>query len=283
MTPAHLSPFKYSHISTRLSLRWLPEEPFENTDTLVLMVGEWYVDLRVDKQSGRLDWAIAGQCFLKATNPRTWAPGHLFNSGMTQLTASAGRIVFTHDIDSNNNFNVSDPCPFIPLPNGDDLETGTMSRPDVPGTPLTDYEEVWRYLPPASDGQASGPLVAWVLESDDGDELVGQRRVIKTFLGRIGDRYLALQQDQMHTTGTDWRVKISGGEVSARSEVWCGGHWEHKYALGVNQDLLPSISKDFDGLDQASWEKVGQRVRVGGRRYIVRAFEKAETQKSSKL
>lgn len=74
MAATHLSPFKNSHISTRLSLRWLPEEPFENTDTLVLMVGEWYVDLRVDKRSGHLDWAIAGQCLLKATNPRTRAP-----------------------------------------------------------------------------------------------------------------------------------------------------------------------------------------------------------------
>lgn len=59
-----------SFISTRLSLRWLPEEPFENTDTLVLMVGEWYVDLRVHKQSGKLDWAIAGQCLLEDVNPR---------------------------------------------------------------------------------------------------------------------------------------------------------------------------------------------------------------------
>lgn len=63
--------FKDAQISTRLSLRWLPEDPFENTDTLVLMVDEWYVDLRIDKQSGALDWAIAGQCLLKAINPRT--------------------------------------------------------------------------------------------------------------------------------------------------------------------------------------------------------------------
>lgn len=187
-----------------------------------------------------------------------------------------GRIVFTHEIDSNNNFNVSDPCPFIPLPNGDDLETGTMSRPDVPGTPLTDYEEVWRYLPPTSDDQASSPLLAWILESDDGDDRVGQFRISKIFLGRIGNRYLALQQDQMHTTRTDWQVKISDGEVSARSEVWCGDHWEQKYVLGVNEDLLPSMSRDFHGLGQASWGKVGQRVFVGGRRYIVRAFERAD-------
>lgn len=48
----------------------MPEPPFENTDTLVLIVGEWYVDLRIDKQSGGLDWAIAGQCLQQNTDPR---------------------------------------------------------------------------------------------------------------------------------------------------------------------------------------------------------------------
>jgi hypothetical protein len=46
--------------STRLSLRWVPEIPEENTDTIVLSVGEWFVDLRMDKESGAIDWAMAG-------------------------------------------------------------------------------------------------------------------------------------------------------------------------------------------------------------------------------
>lgn len=190
-----------------------------------------------------------------------------------------GRLVFTHDIDSNNNFNVSDPCPFIPLPNGDDLETGTMSRPDVPGTPLTNYEEIWRYLSPVSVGQMSSSAVAWILESDDGDHdgdgPANQRQVNKTFLGRIGDKYLALAQAQTHTTGPDRHVKVSGGEVSARSEVWRGDHWEANYGLGSGQHALPSMLRDFDLVDQASWNKEGQGVVVGDRRYIVRAFEQA--------
>jgi hypothetical protein len=61
-----------SYASTRVSLRWLPEPPFENTETLVLTVGEWYVDLRVDKGSGALDWAIAGECTVKDVNPRMY-------------------------------------------------------------------------------------------------------------------------------------------------------------------------------------------------------------------
>lgn len=61
-----------SHASTRVSLRWLPEPPFENTETLVVTVAEWYFDLRVNKQSGTVDWAIAGQCLLKDVNPRMY-------------------------------------------------------------------------------------------------------------------------------------------------------------------------------------------------------------------
>lgn len=48
-------------LSTRVSLRWPPEPAFENTDTLVMSVGNWYVDLRVDRATGTIDWAIAGE------------------------------------------------------------------------------------------------------------------------------------------------------------------------------------------------------------------------------
>lgn len=51
-------------------MRWGSETPFETTDTLVITVGEWYVDLRVDKQSGELDWALAGECIQESKNPR---------------------------------------------------------------------------------------------------------------------------------------------------------------------------------------------------------------------
>jgi hypothetical protein len=51
-------------------MRWGSETPFETTDTLVITVGEWYVDLRVDKQSGKLDWALAGECIQEGKSPR---------------------------------------------------------------------------------------------------------------------------------------------------------------------------------------------------------------------
>lgn len=59
-----------SRLSTRVSLRWLPDPPFENTDTLVMSVGEWYVDLRIDQKTNDIDWAIAGQRLVESEEPR---------------------------------------------------------------------------------------------------------------------------------------------------------------------------------------------------------------------
>lgn len=155
-----------------------------------------------------------------------------------------------------------------------------MRRPDMPGTPLTDYEEVWRYLPAISDKRSSDPLVAWILESDDGGQPVGQRQISKTFLGRIGDRYLALQQEQIHTRGQTadgvHQTKIHGGEVSARSEMWSGERWEKICTLGSNACQLPSISKGFESVNQQSWPEVGKKVTLSARQYIVRAFESGQ-------
>ncbi|KAJ5389105.1 uncharacterized protein N7496_000173 [Penicillium cataractarum] len=225
-----------SRALTRVSLRWLPEPPFENTETLVLMVGEWYVDLRVDKQSGALDWAIAGQCLLKDTDPR--------------------RIVFTHTIDSNGNFNVSNPCPFIPLLNGYDLETGAMPRPDVPGKPVTEYEEVWRYLSKKEIGMGEMEKpIAWILESEEDVASHYLQGGTTTFLARIEGRHLALQQMRTDDRGkpgdSDWEENITGGEVI-------------------------SIASDFDCHVQYSWAFTGQKVTVKDRRYVVRAFDVAD-------
>ncbi|RHZ58539.1 hypothetical protein CDV55_100070, partial [Aspergillus turcosus] len=58
-----------SSLSTRISLRWLPDPAFENTDTIVLSLMGWYVDLRVDKPTGKIDWAIAGQRIVESQEP----------------------------------------------------------------------------------------------------------------------------------------------------------------------------------------------------------------------
>ncbi|RMJ23376.1 hypothetical protein PHISP_05762 [Aspergillus sp. HF37] len=186
-----------------------------------------------------------------------------------------GLIVFTHEIDSHHNFNVSDPCPFIALPNGDDLETGTMPRPDMPGAPMTGYEEVWRYLPPHEGPEGPGNGFSWILESDDGDLGEGQFHIQKVFLARICGTYLALHQGQTRVrtqTAQGWAVKVSGGDVSARREEWIGHRWEEKCTLGSNSGDLLSMAKGFDKKSQSSWYP-GAMVNVGGHRYIVQAFE----------
>jgi hypothetical protein len=56
-----LSKGKHAYsLSSRVSIRWPPEDPYENTDTTVLSVNNFFVDLRVEKDTKKLDWAIAG-------------------------------------------------------------------------------------------------------------------------------------------------------------------------------------------------------------------------------
>ncbi|KAJ5656952.1 hypothetical protein N7507_008902 [Penicillium longicatenatum] len=166
--------------STRISLRWLPEPAHETTDTIVMSVKDWYLDLRMDKQTQKIDWAIAGQ-----------------------------RIVESQEPHSHDAFESVDCGTFVSLTNGDDLETGSMPRPDLPGAPDTEYEEVWRELPFRQGPEGKGKGISWVLESDDGDlgEREGEVTVVKTFLGRIWGTYLALQQKQVHVRRKD----ASGG------------------------------------------------------------------------
>jgi Protein HRI1 len=56
-------------LSQRVSIRWPPEEAYENTDTTVLSVNNFFVDLRVEKQTRKLDWAIAGVRLVDPTDP----------------------------------------------------------------------------------------------------------------------------------------------------------------------------------------------------------------------
>ncbi|KAJ5557131.1 hypothetical protein N7494_001046 [Penicillium frequentans] len=250
-------PSSKSTILTRISMRWVPHPPFGTTDTLALAVGEWYVDLRVDRQSGGIDWALAGQCRRAGINPR--------------------RVVFTHDIDSHHNFNVSEPCPFLALPNGDDLETGKMRRADKPGAPMTDYEEIWRYIPLRDIPEECGGNTSWVLESVEDPLGEGQHLITKRFLAKVGGFYLVQQQEQTHVKSQSadggWAVKITGEEVSARWEEWLGDHWEEKYVLGPLGGKLPSMAKDLIGKSQSMCWTPGDNTSIKGSQYVVREVE----------
>lgn len=134
---------------------------------------------------------------------------------------------------------------FTPLPNGDDLETGSMPCPEKGGA-ITEYEEVWRNLKPRD-----GVKWAWILQSGD----------VKTFLGRVGGGYMALRQGE-------------GKAFGARREEWeVDGKWSAKYEIGA-VDGLPSLAaagkEMFDGEERWS---VGDNVEVLGDQYVVRAWE----------
>ncbi|GIK06756.1 hypothetical protein Aspvir_002407 [Aspergillus viridinutans] len=243
-----------SSLSTRVSLRWLPDPAFENTDTIVLFLMGWYVDLRIDKSSGRIDWAIAGQRIVESQEPL--------------------RVLFTHAVDSHNAFDAVDCGTFTALPNGDDLETGSMPRWDLPGAPVREYEEVWRELPFREGPEGPGRGVSWVLEARGGEQGVSGQdgsTVVRMFIARIWGTYVVLRQEQTHYGGDPEDVK-NGGEVSARREEWDSvSGWKTKYTLGPDVDKLPSMTTIDTG--DGEWS-VGSEVVLSGQPYIVRALER---------
>jgi len=59
----------YVDISTRISIRWLPDPASEPSDVLVYNVGSYYLDLRILKESGEIEWAFAGERQVISTEP----------------------------------------------------------------------------------------------------------------------------------------------------------------------------------------------------------------------
>jgi hypothetical protein len=58
-------------VSHRLSIRWLPDEASEPTDTIVLTGARKgvFLDTRFFKANKALDWAFAGYRFEESTTP----------------------------------------------------------------------------------------------------------------------------------------------------------------------------------------------------------------------
>ncbi|KAJ6131348.1 hypothetical protein N7523_001808 [Penicillium sp. IBT 18751x] len=248
-----------SSFTTRLSLRWVPGVPEETTDTVVLTVGDWFLDLRMDKKSGAIDWAMAGTAIKENPNE------------------TPVKVSFTRELDSLNEIGLVDVAKFSPLPNGDELESGEMPHPDLPGAPMTAFEEVWRELPFREGPEGAKKGISWILESEHGEVAEGAEvSFTKTFLGRIWGTYLAFQQTQTHKkekdeTGT-WVVKRSGEEVSARREEWRGA-WEDKYVVGPKPAEVPSMKTGFEGEGKGAWRIPGEKLLINGQSFIVRAFE----------
>ncbi|KAH8691608.1 hypothetical protein BGW36DRAFT_305288 [Talaromyces proteolyticus] len=257
-------------MSTRVSIRWPPEDAYENTDTTVLSVNNFFVDLRVEKDTKKLDWAIAGVRVVDQTDSR--------------------RVTFLHTINSRNTFQHVDTGLFTPMDNGDELETGTMLRPSDPAGPFPrQYEEVWRQRKPIA---TPGPNIAYVLESAGSHVSVIQNmdgagteesKEVETFLARIGGTYIAVRQPTRivqtpKNTGYTFQKFGDTEGVSVRHEEYAGKRgWVEKYSTGPESKDLPSMVRgknDFTAAQEGknNWRKPGQRVFVRGEEYVVRGF-----------
>ncbi|RDW95103.1 hypothetical protein BP5796_00866 [Coleophoma crateriformis] len=205
-------------ISTRLSLRWVPDEATEPTDTLVFNVGSYFMDLRILKADQSIDWGMAGTRDILDQAP---------------LKCRWNKV-----IDSLGEAGSSDEGTFTKLPNGDDLETGSMPCPHK-NDAVTEFEEVWKTLEPSKEFRK-----AWIVQSLDG----------MTFLGRIGDAFLGMRQSE--------------DGFGARREALENGAWKDIYVVGK----VPSVKEFPDSVDASKWT-IGQEFELGGVAFVVRAVE----------
>ncbi|WVQ77264.1 hypothetical protein IAR50_006948 [Cryptococcus sp. DSM 104548] len=151
--------------STRISIAWSGAAPIEDTDTLVLTIGSYSLDLRVftsGQDKGKIDWATVANV--------SETPGS---------TPENPQLKWDHIIDSRPPSSLPDQGTFQTLPSADVTEAGIMFNPK---TGLNeDYIETWRRF-----AQPAGAEYL-VLEKEDGSEDGG-----RWFLGRMGDKALGL-------------------------------------------------------------------------------------------
>lgn len=110
------------YATRRVSIRWPPDEPYEDTDTLVLSVDNHFVDIRVSRDLRTIDWAFSG----------------------TKRVEADGRHVWTHELDSRGSLE-EDAGYVTVLPNEDELERGSMRNPAT--DTVMRHEEIWRSVP----------------------------------------------------------------------------------------------------------------------------------------
>ncbi|OIW25537.1 hypothetical protein CONLIGDRAFT_672557 [Coniochaeta ligniaria NRRL 30616] len=161
-------------ILKRISLRWVPGDAFEDTETIALNVNGWFMDLRVVLADASLQWSRAGERRKLKDDPLTFQ--------------------WTRVIDSTGSAQ-PDEAHFKELPNGDDLEYGTFPKD---GTTPVPYEEIWRDVTEVDAKQS-----AWILQSVQDN----------TFLGRVGGIFLGMRQEQDHSFGVRKEVYNASEKV----------------------------------------------------------------------
>ncbi|CAD0112329.1 unnamed protein product [Aureobasidium uvarum] len=236
-------------LSYRKSLRWVPGEPSEPTSTLVLDVGDFFVDLRILKATGDIDWAMAGKRTILSSSPRKCPPHRPRPLRPQRIIKSANfvpvKCQWTKEICSQNTEAHDDIGEFEDLPNGDALEKGSMPNPDN-NDEIQAYEEVWGNL---DIGSSDEP--AWILRSKDGKGV--------TFVAKVGDWFQVLSKKQ-------------DGQFSVLREEKVKGEWVQRYAVG---EKLPSIRELGEEVFSPKGWRQDTDVKVDGVTYAVYALEKA--------
>ncbi|KAK7055255.1 sodium nucleoside protein [Favolaschia claudopus] len=201
------TPTTAATISFRDSIRWLPDEASEPTQTIVLtsLKSGAFLDVRFNKHDGSLDWAFAGF--------RTFSLDE-DNKSITK---------FTHHLDSRtlHPLTVPDIGVNTPLPDGRTLEAGEMGHPAT-GV-VTRYEEVWRdeeYRD--SDSKDADAVFVRTLNSESDAEDCWRARVgsWQLALGRTGREFWAWQASANPTSNSNPNPNSNSTLPSHPSLAW---------------------------------------------------------------
>ncbi|WWC70497.1 uncharacterized protein I206_104448 [Kwoniella pini CBS 10737] len=154
-----------ARVSTRISIAWSGAEPIEDTDTLVLTIDGYSLDLRVFLEGldkGSMDWSTVAHV------------GEIEGS-----TKEKPKLRWDHIIDNRPETEMPDQGVFDTLSNGDVTETGTMFNPKT--NLYEPYVETWRRK------QLPSRTPYFVVAS--------QQKDVQSYIGRVGDYALGLAKD----------------------------------------------------------------------------------------
>ncbi|KAK8858951.1 hypothetical protein IAR55_003182 [Kwoniella newhampshirensis] len=242
------APAAAARASTRISITWSDAPPIEDTDTLVLTIDGYSLDMRVfvsGPGKGEIDWSTVARV-----------------DELEGSTAANPSLRWTHLIDSRPPSSLPDQGTFTTLPNGDVVEEGIMFNPK--SSENEPYQEVWRRL--KQEPNAPYLVLEQIIDShsdvslrgeeEGGEEVEAEEEGV--FLGRVGENALGiakLKSESEHKF-IAWRD---------RSEQ---GAWNRIYEFGEKElvgQILPSLPAEIP----SDWVK-GETVDFGGKKWIVR-------------
>ncbi|WWD17571.1 hypothetical protein CI109_102012 [Kwoniella shandongensis] len=225
--------------STRISITWSDRPPLEDTDTLVLTIEGYSLDLRVfvdGPQNGEIDWSTVARV-----------------DEVEGSTEANPTLRWTHLIDNRPPSSLPDQGKFRTLPNGDVVEEGIMFNPKTDKN--EPYEEVWRRL--SQSPQAPYLVLESISVPSGGSHEESNEQGV--FLGRVGENALGIAKLQPQGTFVAWRDRLGDGSST----------WKRVYEFGEKQlveKVLPSLPEQTPD----DWV-VGKEVELGGQKWVVRA------------